>query len=237
MGDSILKVKNVSVSFGAQKVLHDISFEVAREETFAIIGPNGSGKTVLFRALIGALPYRGEIVWRPGVRIGYVPQRIDLDRHLSLNLKDFLLLKARILRLPKHEIKTMLAVVRLSEKRLEIPLNYLSAGELQRGLIAFAMMGSPDVLLFDEPTAGVDLPREEQIYQTIHKLQDERGLTVILISHDLNLVYRYANKVICLNRELYCFGNPSEALSPNILNKLYGDRILHHHINHPHRDV
>jgi len=228
MENSILTVKNLGVSFGDQAIFKNLNFEVKRGETAAIIGPNGAGKTVLFRALIGSIFYAGSIIWAADVKIGYVPQRLDLERQLSLNLGDFLRLKVNILKLHKSVIKEVLNLVHLPAAKIKNPLGYLSAGELQRALIAFALIGSPGVLLFDEPTAGVDLPGEEQIYQTLHHLQDMKHLTLIFISHDLNLVYRYADKVVCLNRAMFCFGTPKETFTKEILDKLYGSRIMHH---------
>ncbi len=232
MGSNVLSVRNLSVAFGDLTIIKNLSFEVKRGEVVAIIGPNGAGKTVLFQALIRNVSYTGEVVWAPGTKIGYVPQRLDLERHLSLTLEDFLVLKTKISNLPRSAVRDALVLVHLTGEKLQSPLNYLSGGELQRALIAFALIGNPSVLLFDEPTAGIDLPGEEQIYQTLHKLQDERGITLIFVSHDLNLVYRYAEKVVCLNRALFCFGSPQEAFVPEIMDKLYGSPVRHH--LHPH---
>ncbi|HEY4475745.1 MAG TPA: metal ABC transporter ATP-binding protein [Candidatus Paceibacterota bacterium] len=228
MEDVILSVKNLSVFFGEEAILKNLSFEVKRGETAAIIGPNGAGKTVLFKSLIGSVPRHGEVSWAPGTKIGYVPQKLDLDRHLSLTLGDFLLLKVKLMKLDKSEVRRVLEQVHLLSAKLKIRLTYLSGGDFQRSLIAFALIGKPNVLLFDEPTSGIDLPGEEQIYQTVHKLQDQYRLTVIIISHDLNLVYRYADTVLCLNRKLFCVGNPEETLKPDVLDRLYGSAMMHH---------
>lgn len=228
MDEPILRVKNLRVAFGDLEIFKNLEFNIEKGETAAIIGPNGSGKTVLARALIGTIPFEGEIDWSPNSKIGYVPQIIELDRNLTLTLEDFLMLKVNIFELPRYALKEAISLVHLSEARLKIPLPYLSGGELQRAFIAFALIGSPNVLLFDEPTAGVDLPGEEQIYQTLHHLQDIQNLTLIFISHDLNIVYRYADKVICLNRALFCFGTPKETLTPQILDQLYGSKVMHH---------
>lgn len=229
MTTPILQVKDVEVSFGEKTVISGISFEVLEGETLAIIGPNGAGKTVLFKALIGSLPHKGEVAWSPAARIGYVPQTIDLERSLPLTLGDFLNTKARLLGLPAEEISNALHLVHLPEDLLSHKLGILSGGQLQRGLIAFALLGNPNILLLDEPTAGIDLPREEQIYDTIHRLQDEKGITFILISHDLSLVYSHSTNVLCLNQQVVCHGTPHHVLTPENLQHLYGERVLYHH--------
>lgn len=233
MSTALLTVAKLGVTLGGQHILRDVSFTVNPGEACALIGPNGSGKTVLFRALIGAIPYTGMIQWAPHARIGYVPQRIDLERSLPLTLDDFLRTKIHLLRLPNVALSNALHVVRLPDAALPKKLGQLSGGQLQRALIAFALLGEPNVLLFDEPTSGVDFPREEQIYDTIHRLQDERQLTLLLVSHDLNLVYRYATSVLCLNRSVVCYGMPQHVLTSENLSALYGERVLYHH-DHDH---
>lgn len=233
MATPILTVTNLGVVFGRQRALHDISFTLSRGESLALIGPNGSGKTVLLRSLIGAIPSGSAIAWAADAKIGYVPQRIDLERSLPLTLQDFLMTKMRLLGLPHAALLGALHVVRLPVATLPKKLVHLSGGQLQRALIAFALLGEPNVLLFDEPTTGIDFPREEQIYDTIHRLQDERQLTLVLVSHDLNLVYRYATSVLCLNRSVVCYGVPQRVLTSENLSALYGERVLYHH-DHDH---
>ena len=232
---NILNVRDLSVNFGKEEVLKDISFSVNEGDFLAIIGPNGAGKTVLFRALMGFVPYDGEVKWRAGVKIGYVPQKLMEKAELPLTVREFFLLKSKnlffkdkqILNSIVHELKS----VNIDDTILDRQLINLSRGELQRVLISWAILGHPQVLLFDEPTAGVDIAGEENIYNMLKKLQDERGMTIIMISHDLNVVYRYANSVLCLNKERLCYGEPEHALTNEQIKRLYGESAFYHHLH------
>ena len=226
----ILEIKNLKTKYYKEKVFDDISFSLERGDTLAIIGPNGSGKTTLFRAILGAIPFKGEIIKEKGVRIGYVPQKIDLERDIPITVEEFLSLRSHPEADKEHAPENVLILVDLSVNYLRKKIGELSSGELQRVLIAWAVVGHPDLLLFDEPTASVDIAGQETVYELLHKLQDEHNITLILISHDLSVVYQYANKVLCLNRGQVCFGPPAEVLTPAELQKLYGgDRKLYHH--------
>ncbi|MCX6702535.1 MAG: ATP-binding cassette domain-containing protein, partial [Candidatus Wolfebacteria bacterium] len=139
--EPILRVKNLSVSFGDQKVVEDVSFSVEKGESLAIIGPNGAGKTVLFKAILGLLPHEGEIVWQPGAKIGYVPQKIDFDRYLPLTVEDFLRAKTNALGLPQKEIEKNFGMVGFKKENLKMALGHLSFGQFQKVLILFALIG------------------------------------------------------------------------------------------------
>lgn len=232
---NILSVKNLSVKFDGRAVIENLSFELNRGDNLAVIGPNGAGKTVLLKALLKTLPYEGKISWAPSVRLSYVPQKIEADRHLPINLKNLLQAKSKILGLANPKIKQVAEEVGLSPRDLETPIGHLSGGQFQRALIAFALLGEPNVILLDEPTVSVDWPGEERIYELIHRLQDEHDITVVLVSHDLSFVYRYATKVLCLNKSGLCFGAPEEALNPKTLEKLYGGP--HKYFHHTHADT
>jgi len=229
----ILEVRDLSVSFNREGVLKDISFSVNEGEVLAIIGPNGAGKTVLFRALLGLISFDGEIKWREDAQIGYVPQKLFEKAELPLTVKEFFILKSKNLffkdkqlaeSIP-HELKS----VGLKPEILIQRLANLSRGQFQRVLIAWAILKHPNILLFDEPTAGIDLTGEDTIYNLLHKLQNERGMTVLIISHDLNVVYRYADKVLCLNKENLCFGEPKKTLTNEQIERLYGESAYYHH--------
>lgn len=231
----ILEVGDLSVNFGRETVLKDISFSVNNGDFLAIIGPNGAGKTVLFRALMGLIPYYGEIKWQPGVKVGYVPQKLMEKTELPLTVKEFFILKSKKLFFKDEQLEDSiiheLRSVDLNTDILNRQLVNLSRGQLQRVLISWAILRHPQVLLFDEPTAGVDIAGEESVYNMLHKLQDERGITVIMISHDLNVVFKYANNVLCLNRERLCYGEPERALTNDQIRRLYGESAFYHHLH------
>ncbi len=229
----ILEVHNLSVSFDKQEVLRDISFDVNEGEIMAIIGPNGAGKSVLFRALMNLISYNGEIKWRENAQIGYVPQKLFEKAELPLTIKEFFILKSKnlffkdnqlVASIP-HELKS----VGLKPEILNQQLVNLSRGQFQRILIAWAILRHPNVLLFDEPTAGIDLAGEDTIYSLLYKLKKERGMTILIISHDLSVVYRYADKVLCLNKERLCFGEPRQTLTSEQIERLYGQSAFYHH--------
>jgi zinc transport system ATP-binding protein len=232
----MLTVKNLMVSLDGEIILKDISLELGAGESLAIIGPNGAGKTVFLRALLGMIPYHGNITWAPGTHIGYVPQKIDADRHLPVNFKNLFTAKAAVLKLKPSAIDAIAKTVGITEKMLTTSVGHLSGGEFQRSLIAFALLGNPNVLILDEPTASIDISGEQQTYDLIHRLQDTHGITVIVASHDLNFVYRYATKVFCINESNICFGSPSDALTPEVLEKLYGPHKYFHYFHHLHGD-
>jgi zinc transport system ATP-binding protein len=229
----IISVKNLSVTLDDEPILEDLSFDLERGEALAVIGPNGAGKTVFLKALLDAVPYHGSIRFAPHTRLGYVPQKIDADRHLPLTFHNLLAAKASIDRLSQRQIDEVLNEVGVPKTLLNTPVGHLSGGQFQKALIAFALLGKPDVIIFDEPTASIDEPREEQMYELMHRLQDKFGITIIVVSHDLSFVYRYATKVLCLNRRGLCFGAPREVLDPDMLDRLYGAHKYYHHM-HPH---
>jgi len=230
----VLSVRKLSVSFGQRTVLEDLTFDVARGENLAIIGPNGAGKTVLLRALLNQLPYEGAIEWAPETKLGYVPQAIAADLQLPLQVGDLLAAKARLLKLPDKAVREAATIVDLGAELLATRIGVLSGGQFQKALITFALLGDPNVLLVDEPTASLDELAQEHIYELLEKLRLERNLTVLLVSHDLSVVYQFATKVLCLSKGRPCFGSPRDILTPDNLAAVYSAvpkfyQHVHHH--------
>lgn len=223
-----LEVEELSVCFGEALVLDHVSFVLPRSTSLAVIGPNGAGKTVLFKALIGAIAHEGTVRWAEGTRVGYVPQKLDLERDLPVTGQDFLHAKAVVTGSQPPDVVRATESVGFPTALLQKPIGALSGGQFQRLLVAVALLGKPSILLLDEPTAGVDVPGQESVNETLERLRREDGLTVVVISHDLSVVYRYASNVLCLGRGRGCFGTPKTVLTPAMLEELYGAPVSYH---------
>jgi zinc transport system ATP-binding protein len=230
----ILSVRDLTIMFGNRTVIQHLNFTVDPSDNLAIIGPNGTGKTVLLHALLKLLPYEGVIQWSPDAKLGYVPQKVAADRQLPLHVNDLLAAKAALLKLPAQDIQFVSDRVGLNPELLESSVGILSGGEFQKALIAFALLGNPNVLLFDEPTASLDELAEAHIHELLRDLQRERHLTILLVSHDLSVVYQFATKVLCLSKGKPCFGPPREILTPETLEAVYSAPLKFYEHRHDH---
>jgi zinc transport system ATP-binding protein len=243
-------IHDLHVSFGGTPVLRGVNMRVPQGQLVALIGPNGSGKTTLLRCLLGLeKPSRGQIklfgetqLKRVLPRVGYVPQKLSLDRSFILSVREFLALRLRETRNwfwqshPKTDalIKGSLEEIGAAQL-LDRPIAQLSGGQLQRVLIAFALLSKPDLLLLDEPTAGVDSPGEETFYDLIATVQRQHKISVILVSHDLSMVYSHASRVYALNGVICCEGPPEQVMNADSLKQAYGLHAApyahHHHVH------
>jgi zinc transport system ATP-binding protein len=219
--EQVLQVLDLKVTLEDRVVVANLSFTVKRGEILTILGPNGAGKTVLLRTLLGTLPYEGSITWKPGVRIGYVPQRLPYIRNIPLTVADFFALK----RNARNDVAEMLRAVGLGGDIARTLIGDLSSGQFQRVLIAWALAGDPDVLLFDEATTGVDIGGEETVYALLARLHRERNLAMLIVTHDLAVVHRLSTTVLCLNQQPVCQGAPLATLTPENLQRLYGPEV------------
>lgn len=223
----MLAVKDLGIAVAGRSIVKNVSFSVQPQASLAVIGPNGSGKTLLLKALLGHIPFSGTIEWKPGTRLGYVPQRVPTDSQMPLQVRELLQAKARFQRLPGTELDAAIEWAGVREF-LDQRIGALSGGQLQRVLIAFALVGSPNVLLVDEPTSSLDELAEHHVFQLINRTRQERGTTVILVSHDLTLARDLATHVLCLGGGAARFGTAREMLVPEILERAYGHPLEFH---------
>lgn len=225
----LLTVDNLSVTLDKHPIIRDISFSIHKGDVLAIVGPNGAGKSVLFKALLGLISHQGKVKWHANTKIGYVPQHLSIEKDFPLSVGEFMALKEKD---QKKVVDVLSAVGMHGQKNkghqeghiLEQRLGWLSGGQLQRVMIAWTIIDGPDVLLYDEPTSGIDVGGEETIYHLLQKLQEQKNMAILLISHDLNIVYKYANNVMCINKQMVCYGVPTEVLDKKALASLYGDQ-------------
>ncbi len=226
----ILEVNNLNVEFDGNEVLRDLNFDVDEGEVLVILGPNGAGKTTLLRALLGLIPYRGSISWKTD-DINYLsPAEFYERKNVSpLSIEEFFKLK----KVNHEEIVEILEKVGLDESILEKRFEVLSSGEFQRMSIAWALVDDPSVLLFDEPTTGIDIGGQKTIYSLLHKFWKRRNLTVLLVTHDLSVVWEHASNVLCLNKRKLCYGAPERVLEPERLEEMYGTGVKYY--KHDHR--
>ncbi len=241
MGEKIINVENFGIEFNGRSILKDVSFDILKGDVVAIIGPNGAGKTLLLRSLLGLnKDYTGSITWHSEPETSYVPQKMFFEKNFPLTVKEFFLLEmgrqdSFWLPSPKTiaEIESRLAEVKIPHL-INARLGDLSQGEIQRMFIARSLLENPGIIFFDEPAAGIDIGSEETIYNLLYDIYQKKGLTMILVSHELSVVYRFATKVICLNNGLLCQGAPTEVLTSEIMEKLYGHHTALHQHQHQH---
>jgi len=202
---SLIAAENMTVRYSAEPVLRHVDFAIEPGEIVTIVGPNGSGKSTLLRALLGVLqPSEGRVVRKPGLRIGYVPQRLAIDASLPISVARFLSLPVRQ---DAASIQRALDWVGATGV-VDMALSALSGGQLQRVLLARALLADPEILILDEPTQGLDQPGAAAFYRLIETTRRDYGCAVLLVSHDLHVVMAASDRVICLNGHVCCEGTP-----------------------------
>lgn len=231
--DYLIQVQDVQVIFNRNSVLHDVSLRVRRGEIITLIGPNGAGKTTLVKVMLGLLiPQKGTVSQQPNLRIGYMPQRLNIDSILPLTVARFLALSGLKNKQISQRILEDIAITSL----LKQPLQSLSGGEMQRVLLARALMREPDLLVLDEPVQGVDVTGQYELYEFIGQIRKQWGCGILMISHDLHLVMAATDYVVCLNQTICCSGHPEVVSRHPAYLELFGAQIgrnlaiyAHHH--------
>lgn len=236
---------NVSVTLGGVPILRGVCGELARGKIVALIGLNGSGKTTLLRALLKEIPSTGNICFHCGhnhqhpapQHVGYVPQKLRLEANLPITVRDLLAVSLQrrplFLGVPaklEHDFRDMLAKVGAPLTLLDRPMDKLSGGEQQRILLSLALKPNPELLLLDEPAAGIDFKDQEDFYHLIARINRESNVTILLVSHDLSIVHKHAHHVLCLkDGRIHCQGTPHE-MDRAMLKQVFGaESALYEH--------
>jgi len=236
MPDNVLvKTNDISLQLQGRSILEDVNLTLRRGELITLIGPNGAGKSTLVRVILGLVkPDSGSVWIAPKARIGYMPQRLSIDPVLPLTVRRFLTLAQRC---PETQLVQVLTEV-CTEHLLDSPMQSLSGGETQRVLLARAMLREPDLLILDEPVQGVDVGGQEELYRLIGEIRKRHGCGILMISHDLHIVMRTTDEVLCLNRHVCCSGSPDRVRTDPSYVALFGKAPVltsySHHHNHSH---
>lgn len=235
--EPLVQLQSVSVRLGGREVLAHVDLAICKSEIVTLIGPNGAGKTTLARTLLGILrPSQGKVIKRDGLNIGYVPQRIALEAALPLTVRRLLTLTAL------HTEPDMMACLAevSAEHLIDRQANELSGGEYQRVLLARALLGTPDLLILDEPTRGIDFAGQTELYDLLARIRRDHECAILLVSHDLHVVMAASDRVICVNGHVCCEGAPEAVTSDPAYVALFGPghaeslAVFKHHHDHVH---
>jgi zinc transport system ATP-binding protein len=236
----IVEVQDLTVILGDSTILENVPLTIDEGEIVALIGPNGAGKTTLLKAVLGLLPIRSGTVRLFGKpptglgadrdRLGYVPQRLEIDRAIPVTVTELIGIYTPKRYYSRESARKALAEVE-AERLIDRQVGKLSGGELQRVMIAMNLLRDPKILFLDEPATGIDREGERLFYDILESLRKERKMAVLMVSHDISVVYRFASRVVCINRRLMCQGTPSEILNDENLEHLYGHAtaVYEHH--------
>ncbi|UWQ35283.1 ATP-binding cassette domain-containing protein (plasmid) [Leisingera sp. M527] len=234
---SLISLQQLTVSYGGKTVLSGVNLAIEPGEIVTVVGPNGSGKSTLLRSVIGALkPSRGAVNRAPGLRIGYVPQKLHIDPTLPLTVRRFLSLPARVSDARASEALEQAGAGDLAARQM----SGLSGGQFQRVLLARALLTDPQLLILDEATQGLDQPGSAAFYQRIEKVRQDLGCAVLMVSHELHVVMAASDRVVCLNGHVCCEGAPEHVASAPEYRALFGTgtqgalALYRHEHNHSH---
>ena len=235
--EKILQINSLTVRLDGRTVLEDINIDVNRGEIVAILGPNGGGKTTLIKTCLGFIkPSKGyiRIFGKPPKeaiktgKIGYLPQKPSTPKNFPFSVLDVVLLGLINRKIPKKEkvsiAKQYLNYVGMSGYE-NYPFSNLSGGQQQRVSIARLLVAEPEIIFLDEPATGVDVVAQEGFYDFLQRLKNEKGITVIMVSHDIGVVGTFVDKVAGLNRRLHYYGDAKGFFQKHILEKLYGAEV------------
>ena len=228
----LVELKAIHVQFAQKHALQNINLRIYPNSIITIVGPNGGGKSTLLKVLLKLLkPTSGKVIYQKNVRIGYVPQKIYLDHTLPMTVEKFLSLKKGI---KKQDILDALALLSVSHL-LNNSLQKLSGGEMQRVLLARAILNKPNLLVLDEPTQGVDINGQAELYQLINETQHKLNCAILMVSHDLHIVMADTNEVLCINQHICCEGMPETISNDPKFIHFFGNQFAKNIALYPHQ--
>ncbi|MEO9823347.1 MAG: metal ABC transporter ATP-binding protein [Paracoccaceae bacterium] len=216
---TLVNIDGLGVSFGKDAVLSHVDLAIMQGEIVTIVGPNGSGKSTLLRAIIGVVnPTTGSVTLKPGLRIGYVPQKLYIDKTLPLTARRFLDLPRTVTTKAKTEALKAAGAEHFADRQL----SDLSGGQTQRVMLARALLNDPELLILDEATQGLDQQGSAAFYRQIEEVRTRLGCAVLMVSHELHVVMAASDRVICLNGHVCCHGSPEHVASAPEYRALFG---------------
>lgn len=233
--DILIKLRDINLSFNRKAVISAVSFDLYAGQIVTLIGPNGAGKTTLLKIILGIIPPDSGSVWqKQGLKIGYVPQKLNLPKSIPLTVERFLCLEKPY---PQSELSEALKETG-AENLLSRSIHPLSGGEMQRVMLARTLLKQPDLLVLDEPAQGLDPSGEEQFYTLLTRLNKTKRCSILMVSHDLHVVMAKTDRVLCLNHHICCSGAPEEVADSPDYHCLFGKSsplaFYHHHHDHTH---
>jgi zinc transport system ATP-binding protein len=217
----IIKLDNISYSQDKSNILDDVSFEINSGDFVTIIGPNGAGKSTLLKAILGLIKINsGKISKKKNLKIGYVPQRLVTDFSIPISIENFLELSTN----NKNKINDALELVGISNIKNSL-LHEISGGEMQKTLLARALLNNPDIIILDEPTQSLDVGSQLNFYKLIEKIHKQKNLAILMVSHDLHMVMASSNRVICFYHHICCSGEPSKVAKDPKFIEIFGKEM------------
>ncbi len=236
--NALIHAENITVVRSGKRILHDVSLHIGSHDFITIVGPNGAGKSMLLRIMSGLMqPDKGQVVRAPNLQIGYIPQKLVPDATLPISVARFMTLSKKG---GADEIEKFADKLDI-RPLLNHMLHHLSGGELQRVLLARALMGAPDILVLDEPAQNLDMASQLSFYKLLDEIYATTNISILMVSHDLHLVMASSKQVVCLYHHICCHGEPHVVVNDPEFIQIFGQdmarmmAVYHHEHNHHHQ--